>query len=116
MFYDVFLTLCKQKGVSPTRAGTDCGISSRTVADWKDPNKKVRNSTKLKLAEYFGVDVSVFETGLNDEQNAAIAFDELNLLNIYRKLSDSDKQYLITQAELLLYMRTQQKGTENAVL
>lgn len=112
MFYEVFLTLCERKGVSPTRAGADNGISSRTVADWKEPDRKPRNSTKKKLADYFGVDVSVFETGL--EEKTDLPLDELNLLKLYRQLSDADKQFLITQAEMLNFMRTQQKKEKTA--
>ncbi len=54
MFYDIFLWLCEQKGVSPNRACVDCGISRTAVAKWRrgaTPN----GATLMLLAEYFGV-------------------------------------------------------------
>ena len=56
MFYDRFLALCKQRGIAPSRAATDAGISKSLVSKWKangvnDPSPEVAR----KLADYFKV-------------------------------------------------------------
>lgn len=54
MFYDMFVKLCKVKGVSRTKACIDCGISRTAWHKWQNgaiPNGKTFN----KIAEYFGV-------------------------------------------------------------
>ena len=59
MFYDRFVLLCKKKGVTPTRAALDAGISKSLVTKWKtnaakDPSPDVIR----KLASYFGISIA----------------------------------------------------------
>ena len=35
MFYDRFVMLCESRGVSPSRAAIDAGLSKSTVTKWK---------------------------------------------------------------------------------
>ena len=56
MFYDRFVALCKQRGVAPSRAALDAGISKSLVTKWKtnhvvDPSPEVAR----QLAEYFNI-------------------------------------------------------------
>lgn len=63
MFYDNFVKLCAQKGVSCKRAVTDIGLSNSISTKWK--NGAIPNGATLqKLADYFGVSV---ESLLSDE-------------------------------------------------
>ena len=59
MFYDRFLHLCAQKGVSPSRAALEAGISKSLVTKWKtnrvqDPSPDIAR----KLATYFNLSVA----------------------------------------------------------
>ena len=59
MFYERFLALCKEKGVSTSKAAIDAGFSKSTVTKWKqDPNAKPSSSVALKLCKYFDVSIS----------------------------------------------------------
>lgn len=59
MFYDRFAYLCKQKGVSPSRAALDAGISKSLVTKWKNNNTEIPSPDVLnKLSKYFGIPVS----------------------------------------------------------
>lgn len=59
MFYDRFAYLCKQKGVSPSRAALDAGISKSLVTKWKSLNTEIPSPDVLtKLSKYFGIPVS----------------------------------------------------------
>ena len=59
MFYDRFAYLCKMKGVSPSRAAIDAGISKSLVTKWKTNNTELPSADVLsKLSKYFGIPVS----------------------------------------------------------
>lgn len=65
MFYQRFLHLCNQKGVSPSRAAVDAGISKSLVTKWKTNCVEVPSPEVIrKLAKYFDIPVS----GLLDEE------------------------------------------------
>lgn len=56
MFYERYIALCNKKGVSPSRAAIEAGISKSLVSKWKandakDPSPEVVR----KLADYFGI-------------------------------------------------------------
>ncbi len=59
MFYDKFVLLCTVKGVSPSKAALEAGISKSLVTKWKVNNIDVPSPEILKkLSTYFGVPVS----------------------------------------------------------
>ena len=59
MFYDRFVYLCSKKGVSPSRAAVDAGISKSLVTKWKNNNAKDPSPDVLrKLSAYFCMPVS----------------------------------------------------------
>ena len=59
MFYDHFVQLCKQKGVSTSKAAIDAGLSKSTVTKWKkDPATKPSGNVIDKLCRYFDISVS----------------------------------------------------------
>lgn len=67
MFYDQFISLCSKKGVSRTKACTDCGISRTAWHKWEDG--AVPNGTTInKIADYFGVSVDYLLTGEQTEK------------------------------------------------
>lgn len=56
MFYDRFLELCQRKGVAPSRAATEAGISKSLVSKWKaNATKEPSPDVVRKLADYFGI-------------------------------------------------------------
>lgn len=59
VFYRSYLHLCQTKGVSPTQAATEIGISKAAVSKWKQNPQALPTGTVLaKLANYFGVPTS----------------------------------------------------------
>ena len=60
MFYDKFMYLCNKKGVAPSRAAMDAGISKSLVTKWKSNRTQVPSPEILqKLSAYFSLPVSV---------------------------------------------------------
>ena len=59
MFYDKFAFLCRQKGVSPSRAAIEAGISKSLVTKWKTNNIQDPSPDVVrKLSNYFNVSIS----------------------------------------------------------
>lgn len=57
VFYDKFLSLCEENGVSPSRALMDMGISKSSLVRWKEGGKPLNENKKL-IADYFGLSVA----------------------------------------------------------
>lgn len=55
MFYDIYLDLCEQKKVSPTRAALEMGLSKATPTTWKKRGLTPQGETLNKIAAYFNV-------------------------------------------------------------
>lgn len=56
-FYQRFEIFCEKKGISPTRAAKDNGITQQAVSLWKQRGSTPKADTLRKLADYFGVSV-----------------------------------------------------------
>ena len=57
MFYDTFHKLCKDKGVSDSRACTDMGLSRSYAAKMKNKEGMPSMDSLSAMSEYFGVSV-----------------------------------------------------------
>lgn len=58
MFYDKFVELCKAKGVKPTVAAVEMGLSKATPSKWKRTEATPQTETLTLVANYFGVSVN----------------------------------------------------------
>lgn len=59
VFYDKFLELCQKKGVKPSPAAEEAGISKSLVTKWKTQRIETPSADILnKLSKYFNVPVS----------------------------------------------------------
>ena len=59
MFYDKYAQLCKRRGVSPSAAAVEAGVSKSLVTKWKTNKVDVPSPDVLKkLSAYFCVPVS----------------------------------------------------------
>lgn len=58
-FYERFAELCRQRGVCPSRAAEDAGLSRSAVSKWKrEPSVIPSGAVLAKLSAYFGVSAS----------------------------------------------------------
>ncbi len=62
MFYDVFVMLCNQKGISLSRAAEDIRLNRAAVAKWKK-GAIPGGDTLSKLSDYFEVPIEYLLTG-----------------------------------------------------
>jgi transcriptional regulator with XRE-family HTH domain len=63
MFYDNFLSMCENAGVSPSRALTDLKIGKGALKRWREGGEPT-NPIAKKLADYFGVTVKELKEGI----------------------------------------------------
>lgn len=56
MFYDIYVDLCKQKGISLSKAAESVGLSRTTVVKWK-AGTTPSGATLNSIAQFFGVSV-----------------------------------------------------------
>ena len=84
MFYDKFVFLCAQQGVSPSKAALAAGISKSLVTKWKVNSVEVPSPEVLKrLSAYFGVPVSEL---LSEEKQKAPTLTEKDERDIAKDL------------------------------
>lgn len=55
MFYDLFHELCVRKGVTPSKACLEIGLSRALAAKWKNTKATPSADTMSKISDYFGV-------------------------------------------------------------
>ena len=86
MFYDEFLYWCEQKGVSPTKAASDCSFSTGLPTAWKKRGLSPRMEIQQKLAAYFGISIEE----LNDHTKSVPMYDKavFELSKIYEKIAE----------------------------
>ena len=80
VFYDRFIELCQRKGVSPTRAALEAGISKSLVSKWKaNASREPSPEVIRKLADYFELSpYEVVAAKTPSNENASPEDAELN--------------------------------------
>lgn len=82
MFYDNYLRLCNQKGVSASGAALEMGLSRAAVTGWAQ-GKVPRDATLRRIADYFGVSV---EELTRDQKEKPVEDDGPNTLEEAREI------------------------------
>jgi transcriptional regulator with XRE-family HTH domain len=59
VFYDLYLDLCKRKGVKPTPAAKEMGFSKSTATKWRK-GATPEGTSLMTIANYFGVGIDYF--------------------------------------------------------
>jgi transcriptional regulator with XRE-family HTH domain len=94
VFYDKYIELCRKKGVKPSRAAMDAGISKSLVTKWQTNKVEIPSSEVLsKLSKYFNIPVSEL-LGESAKKVQPTNVDGLYLENISKEDLDTIKAYL----------------------
>lgn len=108
MFYDKFVFLCKEKGVAPTRAALDIGLSKSAPIKWRTTGATPNGETLNKIAEYFSVSVSVLlgeetKKAPTPEGEREITMDDFTyaFYKESRDLPDEKKKMLLDMARFM---------------
>lgn len=76
MFYDKYIALCEEKGISPSKAAVEIGLNKASVTNWKKNGYTPRADVLQRIAEYFGVSVGCLVN--DDETSKDISFQTDN--------------------------------------
>lgn len=77
MFYDNFIEICNENGVSPTRVLVALEISRGNLTRWKN-GVEPRNEIKKKIADYFNIPIrSLGESEAEKHSDGSISQEEL---------------------------------------
>lgn len=69
--YEKYLKLLEEKGVRNSEVSKATGIPQSTFSDWKKGRSVPKMEKLVKLADYFGVNVSYFTGEENDRSETA---------------------------------------------
>lgn len=120
VFYDRFVYLCKQKGVSPTRAALDAGISKSLVTKWKtnkvqDPSPDVLR----RLAKYFNLTVAELMGEEKAKEPAVSGEPEIDMSDVdiafygdYKELSEDDQKTIRDMVRIMRERRAKREGSK----
>ena len=103
MFWETFLSLCRQKNEAPNVVTKKLGLSSGSATFWKN-GKVPHHSTLLKIADYFGVSVDYLlgkEKSPSAKAEEPVGLDKL-IIDSLKTLSDEDKQKVIAMMQIFL--------------
>lgn len=110
MFYDNFLTLCKQNGEKPTPLIKKLGLSPGNLSKWQN-GASVNSDILQKLSMHFGVSIDRLVNGTDD---ILATEDEKELLSYYKELDERDKGSVLGKAEGLAEAARRKKNLEAA--
>lgn len=100
MFFDIFTDLCKEKGVSRTKAAEEIGLSNSITTKWKKTGATPGGDTLEKVATYFGVSIDRL-LGKEEKENSP---DELVLTEGEKKLIQLLRQFPADRREFAVNM------------
>lgn len=107
VFYDIYKSLCEQRGVSLSRAAAEIGLSNATVTKWKKTGAAPGGETLTKVAAYFGVSVDRL-LGVEPPSSEGMGMDDFTyaLYSETQTLTEENKQKLL---EMARFFRQQQE-------
>lgn len=113
MFYDRFAELCKEKGLTPSKAADEIGIGRSNVTAWKTRGYTPQGDTLNKIAKYFDVSIDYLLEKTDIKKAPAttgereIGFDDFTyaFFEESKELTDENKQKLL---ELARFFKQQQ--------
>ena len=92
-FYKVYLLLCNENEVSPSRVALNLNISKTSVTRWKQGYQPT-DANLQKIADYFGVTVEYLK-GEEEQIKKPLSENEERLQEIYNETAD------LTDAEII---------------
>lgn len=94
MFYDVFSSLCAERGISVSKATENIGLNRAAVAKWKKGAVPV-GATLQKFADYFGVTTDYLLNGEQKEKPSTASgeehsYSDMQLLAAIKRADEKD--------------------------
>lgn len=99
MFYNKFVQLCQENGISPSKAATLIGFNRSSVSMWKAQGYTPRREILVKIANYFNVSVD-YLLGEEDKNkkttdNDGLSEGEKELLELFNAVPENQRQMVL---------------------
>ncbi len=106
VFYDNFLSLCNEKGISPSAAVVEMGFQKSVVTRWK---KSVpTDANKRKIAQYFNITVKELMGDTEEKQKEKPA-EQSELEGVYLSFAREAQENKISPEDIKLAIETIKK-------
>lgn len=104
-FYQQFIKLCNETGISPSRAALNAGLSKTSVNGWKR-GQTPTDKNIAKLAEVFNVPVSYFDEKeeklpVDTDKELSHKYSDWQILAAYEKADDNVKEAILLLLKLI---------------
>lgn len=117
MFYDRFVELCKQKGVTASRGAIEAGISKSLVTKWKTSKVDVPSPDVLsKLSKYFNLPISELLGEENEkaptengERKDVLDDVDIAFYGEYKELTEEDRATIRDMVSVMRKRRASEK-------
>ena len=99
MFYDSYIIWCEKKGVSPTKAALDVGLSCSAPTKWKKTGATPSGDTMNRLASYFGITVDELLGKEKQPTESELSDEEKVMLDLFRQAGDDARRLALLALE-----------------
>ena len=94
-FYKKYVGLCNEKGLTPSRAALEIGLSKVAVSNWKSKRNSPTDANLQKIADYFGVTVEYLKGEEDQATKKPLSENEERLNKALKMIDDlSDSEYM----------------------
>ena len=99
MFYDSYIIWCEKKGVSPTKAALDVGLSCAAPTKCKKSGSTPSGDTMNRLASYFGITVDELLGKEKQPTDGELSDEEKAMLDLFRQAGDDARRLALLALE-----------------
>ena len=99
MFYDSYIIWCEKKGVSPTKAALDIGLSCAAPTKRKKSGSTPSGDTMNRLANYFGITVDELLGKEKQPTEGELSDEEKVMLDLFRQAGDDARRLALLALE-----------------
>ena len=100
--YERFEELCKERGIAPTTAMVQAGLSKALASKWKTSADVTPNGDSLsKLSKFFNVPVDYFLRDENDNITTRDPYDIVMLTRALRNMTEQQRREVLHYAEYI---------------
>lgn len=115
MFWQIFYTLCSDRGTKPNPVGKQLGIASSTITQWKQ-GYTPSGENLIKLADYFNVTTDYLLGRTNNSQShktaASLSDEETKLLSYFNGFNSEGKEEAMKRLDEMSALNRYKKPSE----
>ena len=90
----------KKAGLTQKQLAEKIGVKNTAVSNWESGNNSIDIDTLCLVCDVFGVTLNDMYGGYSD-RSTVLSADEMNLISVYRNISDQGKQYLLQTLDMV---------------